>query len=322
MRRASLLILLSTACVDFDAPVDPDQPEPFEFEVPAGASASGLTQQLLGQGLVPGELHWKWFLRNTDANCIKAGRFEVRRNMSMRELLDTLCGAPLPDDVPFTVLEGWRIRDIDAALTEKGWIEQGAYAAIAQTKGVDSPFPVEGPTFEGYLFPETYMVVEKDFDAAAFVTRQLETFKARFLDAHSDDLGGRSLHDLVIMASMLEREEPKPTQRPIVAGILYKRLEGNWNLGVDATSRYTLAEWNDRKAFLKKLRDPQDVYNTRLRGGLPPTAIGNPGIHSLEAALSPESSPWWYYLHDKDGVFHGAKDGAGHEANRRRYNVY
>lgn len=321
---ALLTVMLagSSACVDFDAPVDPTRPEPFEFEVPKGASASGLTDRLVGEGLVPAGWQWKWFLRNTEAGCVKAGRFEVRRDASMRELLAVLCGPPLPEDVPFTVVEGWRLRDIDAALAERGWITAGAYLDLATRKAVPAPFPIESPTLEGYLFPETYMVVEKDFDPADLLARQLQTFHDRFLVPHAEELGSRSLHEVVVMASMLEREEPTPAQRPVVAGILYKRLRSNWNLGVDATSRYTLDEWNDRKAFLQRLRDPNDPYNTRLRGGLPPTAIGSPSLPSLEAALAPVESEWWYYLHDGTGVFHGAVDGAGHEANRAKYGVY
>jgi UPF0755 protein len=124
------------------------------------------------------------------------------------------------------------------------------------------------------------------------------------------------------MASLLEREEPSLSNRPLVAGILWKRLDHNWNLGVDATSRYTLDVWNDRRAFLKQLRDPGDVYNTRLRPGMPPTAIGNPNLSSLKAALSPKSSKFWYYLHDKNGTIHPSRSAAEHEMNRQKHNVY
>jgi UPF0755 protein len=124
------------------------------------------------------------------------------------------------------------------------------------------------------------------------------------------------------MASMLEREEPTPSQRSLVAGILWKRLDHGWKLGVDATSRYTLEEWNDRGAFLRQLRDANDPYNTRLREGLPPTAIGNPGLVSLEAALAPIESEYWYYLHDADKILRPGRNAAEHEALRRRYNVY
>ncbi|MCB9680756.1 MAG: endolytic transglycosylase MltG [Alphaproteobacteria bacterium] len=323
--RATLLFVAAVstvgACVDADAPLHPEDTDVFLLEVPAGATARGLTPTLQERGVVDSPWAWRWFLRSADAGCLKAGRHRIRRSMSMRELVEALCGVPVPEDEPFTVVEGWRIEDIDAALAAKGWIAAGAYAALATTKAVDLPFDVTGPTLEGYLFPETYRVEPDRFEASAFIERQLATFQQRFLVLHPD-LGGRSLHDVVVMASMLEREEPSPTQRAVVAGILWKRLDAGWKLGVDATSRYQLDDWSDRRAFLAKLRDPDDPYNTRLRDGLPPTAIGNPGLASLQAALAPEVSDWWYYLHDSTGTFHGARDAAGHAANKARYDVY
>lgn len=319
----AMVLVLGTSCVDPDAPVDPTDTAEFEFEVPKGSSAKGLGPVLLEQGLVPSELKWKLFLRQEDGSCLKAGKFLVRRSMSMRELLTTLCGPPLPDDVAFTVVEGWRIREIDAALAEKGWIEPGAYAELATSKAVDLPFEVTSPTLEGYLYPETYRVHPPPrFTPEDLIERQLATFDERFLSKHPDGFGGRTLHDVVVMASMLEREEPKPAQRPMTAGILWKRLDNGWQLGVDATSRYELPDWNDKKAFLTHLRDPDDPYNTRLRHGLPPTAIGNPDASSLEAAVAPEPSEYWYYLHDSTGTFHGARNGDEHDANRRKYDVY
>ena len=124
------------------------------------------------------------------------------------------------------------------------------------------------------------------------------------------------------MMNQEEREEPTDANRPLVAGILWKRLDADWNLGVDATSRYSLENWNDRRAFLARLRDPEDPYNTRLRPGLPPTPIGSPGISALEAALTPEASEYWYYLHDAQQNLHPTRNGQEHEQMRRRYDVY
>lgn len=323
MRNLVLSVILwSTGCIDLGAAPAPNDDTPQEFVVPAGATANSLTPSLVASGLVASAWQWKLFLKQHDASCLKAGRFLVRPSMTAEELVDTLCGTPIPEDEPFTVTEGWRIVEIDAALAKKGWIEAGAYAQLARTKAVELPFEVTAPTLEGYLYPETYRVEPDRFDPARFIERQLQMFNDRFLSKHPEGFGERSLQDIVVMASMLEREEPRVDQRPIVAGILWKRLDNNWKLGVDATSRYVLSDWSDRRLFLAQLRDPDDVYNTRLRQGLPPTAIGNAGLSSLEAAVAPESSEWWYYLHDADGVFHGARDGAGHAANRRRYNVY
>ena len=309
------------ACVDADAPVVPGDDTPVVFEVPKGATGGRLGPKLVEAGLVPGDLQWKMFLRSADASCLKAGKFQLRKSMSLNELLAALCGPPLADDVPFTVVEGWRIQDIDEALVTAGFITPGAYAELATKKSVDLPFPIESPTLEGYLYPETYRVSATGFDAEALIERQLATFDERFRSKHPD-LGKRTLHEVVVMASMLEREEPRPDNRPIVAGILWKRIDTDNALGVDATSRYELDDWNDRGEFLKHLRDPADPYNSRLRKGLPPTAIGNPVTSSLEAAIAPVESEHWYYLHDAQGNLHPARNAAEHEANRKKYNVY
>ena len=318
------VLWLLVACVNADAPVNAADTSKIVFEVPKGASANSLGTRLTEQGLVGSEFTWKIYTKQNDVSCLKAGRFEVSPSMSLNQLRDTLCGPPLSDDEPFTVVEGWRIRDIDEALAARGYIDPGAYTAMATAKSVDLPFPITSPTLEGYLYPETYMVDPKKFSTKTFIERQLAMFDERFLKAHGSDpcVTKRGLDGVVVMASMLEREEPKPENRPVVAGVLWKRIDKGWNLGVDATSRYTLADWNDRSAFLKHLRDPEEPYNSRLRPGLPPTAIGNPVVASLEAACNPQESEWWYYLHDKDRNFHGGRNSEEHEANRKKYDVY
>jgi UPF0755 protein len=104
--------------------------------------------------------------------------------------------------------------------------------------------------------------------------------------------------------------------------VLYKRLDRGMPLGVDATSRFTLDDWDDRQAFLKMLLDKNDPYNTRHRAGPPPGPIGAPGLLSLTAALSPQPTESWYYLHDKQGQIHFARSLKEHEANRHMYGVW
>jgi UPF0755 protein len=315
-------IFLFSAC-DLDSPPVPGDTEERVFEVPKGATARGLAGALQKEQLVHSATKWEWWLRTgPDGGCIKAGKHRVNRGMSAAELLEALCGAPIADDVPFTVVEGWRIRDIDAALAAKGLIEAGDYIAAAKPGDWDVPFDLPKSSIEGYLFPETYLVSPDRFDAHAFIARQLSTFGERWGAAAAKAHGERKFSDVVILASMVEREEPSPTNRALVAGIIWKRLDSDWNLGIDATSRYSLPDWNDREAFLGKLEDATDPYNTRLRGGLPPTPIGNPGIAALDAALKPESSEYWYYLHDKNGVLHPSRNVKEHEAFRRKYGIY
>lgn len=312
------LVLALSGC-DFGAAPAPGDTAEVVFEVPKGSTARGLGDELVAAGLVTSESNWEWFLRlGADGSCIKAGKHRATRAMTGQQLLDALCGAPIPDDVPFTVVEGWRAKDIDAALAEKKLIEPGQYlAATESSAGYTAGWTLPSRNLEGYLLPETYLVSPERFEVRAFVQRQLDLFGDRFGNAAT--LGSRTLDEVVIVASMIEREEPNPDNRKLVAGIMWKRLDAKWNLGIDATSRYTLADWNDEKAFLKQLFDPAEPYNTRLRPGLPPTAIGNPGVRSLEAALAPEVTEYWYYLHDASGTIHPSRSAAEHDALKRKY---
>ena len=319
-----LVVFTQVACGALYGPADAQDSEPVRFTVPKGATAGGLGGALEVAGLIKGAALWKVYLKTSgDGACLKAGDFWLRPDMDLPTLMDTLCGVPIPDDVPFTVVEGWRIRDIDAALAQAGLIKAGAYTeAAGQPSRFQYPFSWPGRDLEGLLFPETYMVSPDPFSVDTLIQRQLTTFSERFWRPYHQALGQRTLHDVVVVASMLEREEPTPANRPTVAGILWKRLDGGWQLGVDATSRYTLADWNDRRAFIRNLKDPDEPYNTRLRRGLPPGPIGNPSVPSLQAALEPVQSEYWYYLHDAQQQVHFARNGREHEKNRARYGVY
>ncbi len=315
------MVLLLLAACDYGAAPKPGDTTEVVFEVPKGSSARGLGPELAGAGLVQSADDWTWYLRlGADGSCIKAGKHRASPGMTAEQLLAALCGVPIPDDVPFTVVEGWRRGDIDAALAAKGLIEAGQYLAATEHGAEYQPgFPVPEGSLEGYLYPETYQVTPDRFEVKTFVTRQLSTFGERFGAGAVSDPGTRPFAQVVIVASMVEREERTPANRPLVADIMWKRLDAGWNLGIDATSRYPLPDWNDEPAFLKRLFDPADPYNTRLRAGLPPTAIGNPGAAALDAALHPEKTDYWYYLHDATGTIHPTKTVAEHEAAKRKW---
>lgn len=307
------------------AAVAPEDSAPVAFEVKKGTSARALGPQMQEAGLIADANMWRYFLYKRKTLDAKAGRHTLTRSMTMAELGDALEKAPRAEDVPFTFLEGWRLRDSDAALVKKGWIKPGEYIAMANQPGLfKAPFPLPKNTLEGLLYPETYGVIPERFNLQGLMQRQLDGFTSRFYTVHKDEVAksGRTLIDLVKMASMIEREEPTVKQRPVVAGILWKRIDLGYPLGVDATSRYELAKWNDRKAFLKKLRDKSNIYNTRHRPGLPPTPIGAPTIESLAAAMRPTKGPFLYYLHDANKVLHPSRNAQEHEALRKKYNVY
>lgn len=324
-----LLFLVGCPILDskIDTPIDSNDAGTSIFEVPKGANARSIGPKLEEAGLIGDARYWRAYLKLRDAGgCLKAGRFELSRSQSMPEIMATLCGVPLSDAVAFTVVEGWRIQEIDAALASRGWASAGEYSQAAHTPDAfDLPGGLQSLiSLEGLLFPDTYMVEPDRFEVHEFIQRQLNALDSRFITPRADILSTmkRGLYPILIMASLVEREEPKEANMPVVAGVLWKRLDNRWNLGVDATSRYTLEVWNDRRAFLGKLRDSSDPYNTRLRSGLPPTPIGSPGLQALSASLSSQTSDYWYYLHDSKGQIHLSRSAKEHEAFRKRYNVY
>ncbi len=296
-----------------------------EITVAKGSSAKALGPLLAEAGLIKDVKLWRYFLWRHSGLKVKAGRFKVSPHQTIPELAAVLEGPPLPEDEPFVMIEGWRLRDTDAALAAKGWIKPGEYIQKASHPELfKAPFPLPDKTLEGYLYPETYRVTTAPLDLAGLIQRQLDMFAERFYAPNQPEIAKsqRSLHELVVMASLLEREEPLPTQRPLVAGILWKRIDKQFPLGVDATSRYELPEWNDRVAFLAKLRDPNDPYNSRTRKGLPPGPIGAPTVESLLAALRPVKSDFWYYLHDGQKKLHPSRNAEEHEKLRAKYSVY
>ena len=305
---------------------DPTNTDEIIIEIPKGTTAGSLGTILAKANVIDSADNFKNYIRlSKKGSCLKAGKFRVSRSMDADAILETVCGVPLANDKPFTIVEGWRIREIDAALAKTGWINAGDYSALANDPSqFTADFPLPSDTLEGYLYPETFMVDAEKFDSKRFIQRQLNMLATNFYTPNQAKIvaSGRSFDDILIVASLLEREEPKANNRDVVAGIIWKRLDNQWALGIDATSHYNLEDWNDRKGLLKNLKDTSDPYNTRIKKGLPPTPIGSASLPSLNAALNPESSEWWFYLHDKNQTFHPAKNAKGHEANRRKYNVY
>jgi UPF0755 protein len=327
---AALLVAAIAAFVAYhrslDAPESGASAETREFTIPKGASLTQLGALLQQEGFIRSHLGWRIYTRLTrNLPAPKAGRHALPSGLDVPSLLEKLSQNPLSEDVTITLLEGWRLQDADQWLADQHLIEPGAYLdATQRPEGLALGFPVEGPSLLGYLLPESYRMPPGRIDVHALVQRQADAFRERFYLPYREEIekGPRTLHQVVVMASMLEREEPKPDLRPTVAGLLYNRLDSGSPLGVDATSRFTLLDWNDRRAFLRNLRDPKDAYNTRLRTGLPPGPIAAPSLASLVSALRPQPTEFWYYLHDRDQNIHFARTAAEHESNRKRYDVW
>lgn len=218
--------------------------------------------------------------------------------------------------------EGETRRQIAAIARKDGLV--GDYMRASARSSVISPkrfgAPLRIPNLEGFLFPATYEVPAHG-SARQLVTQQLEAFQERFgpeTARHAKALG-LTAYQLLIVASMIEREALLPGDRPLVAAVIYNRLRLHMPLGIDSTIRFALHDF-DKPLTEAQLKTPSP-YNTRLHTGLPPTPISNPGLEAIEAAAHPAHVGYLYYVNGADGcgnlVFSDGE--AEFEANKLAY---
>lgn len=218
-------------------------------------------------------------------------------------------------DHPASVIEvAWMVSRGGNAPTVRVTIPEGASVREARAileqalLGFDSErFASLAEPHEGYLFPETYF-----FAPGVSPVTIVESMRATFDDMTKDLAPSR---DVIIMASLLEKEARQYETRQVIAGILWKRLDAGMPLQVDAVFGYILGTGTINPTFEQlKIDSP---YNTYTNKGLPPGPIGNPGLNAIEAALNPTKTPYWYYLTGSDGLMHYAKTFEEHVANRK-----
>lgn len=170
---------------------------------------------------------------------------------------------------------------------------------------------------EGRLFPDTYYF-QRESTVDEIIFELNENWKEQIKSLNQDILlSGRSLDDIMTMASIIERETMTAEDRRLVSGILWKRIEIGMPLQVDATFEY-YTKYNTY-TVTKSVMKSDSPYNTYTNKGLPPTPIANPGLDSIKAAISPTKSDYLYYLTGRDGKMYYAEDFTGHKKNRRLY---
>ena len=198
--------------------------------------------------------------------------------------------------VKLTIPEGFAIRDIAPAVRKVG-INPAAYRRAVAKARPPRGFLAKGEkasTMEGFLFPATYEL-PKPATAGDLVTRQVAAFRDQFaaLDLRYARSKQLTRYDVLKIASLIEREAAADVDRPKIAAVIYNRLAQGMTLGIDATTQYEIGAWREPTAPELRADTP---YNTRLRPGLPPTPIANPGAKSLRAATKPARTDVLYYV--------------------------
>jgi UPF0755 protein len=199
--------------------------------------------------------------------------------------------------VRLTIPEGHAMRDIARQDAPRAGISPAAYRRAALRARPPAGYRATGNErlgIEGFLFPATYTLT-RPASATALVQQQLTAYRraAGTVDFRAAAKKNLTPYDVLIIASMIEREAAYPADRAKIAAVIYNRLHANMPLGIDATIQYRVGSWRVLTARDLRVRG---AYNTRVHRGLPPTPIANPGLASLKAAAHPAKVPYLYYV--------------------------
>lgn len=267
--------------------------------IPAHAGARQVGDLLARDGVVSSGFFF--YLRAAlegDRGKLLAGTYQLKHGMSYGDVLTVLTTPPPAAKVTnVTVIPGETRAQLSARLHAEAI--PGDYEVATQRSRLLDPLAYGAPrsvrSLEGFLFPDTYQLREP-ISVAALISDQLTTFKQQFAQVNLSYARRRNLtpYDVLIIASIVEKESATAHDDPLVASVIYNRLKDGIPLGMDSTTRY---EFND---YTKPLTSSQlaapSPYNTRLHKGLPPTPISNPGLAAIQAAAHPAETNYLYFV--------------------------
>ncbi len=304
-----LIIIGSLWWINGSLPANPSDKSPKIFIVKKGEGVREIANNLKAQGLIKDPI--VFFLTTKEKGLdklIQAGDFRLFSYMNAGQIAESLTHGTL--DIWVTIPEGLRAEEI-ANILQK------------HMPSYDPSWNQELNKNEGYLFPDTYLF-PRGASVDQIITIMRTNFQNKYESIAATKTTNLSEEQTVIIASIIEREAIFAEDRPMVASVLMNRIGLGMALGVDPTVQYAVGYDSESKSWWKKDLTVDDLainspYNTRKFAGLPPSAISNPGISALKAALTPPETDYLYFYSDVKGHLHFAKTLDGHEANIKKY---
>lgn len=304
----TVLLLVATWSLLFRAEHKVEPGRPVSFEVMPGESTASIAQQLAAAGVVRSQYMFRLRARLADADGrLSPGAYEFVTGMSYDEVLQRLRQGPPAPEVTVTIPEGFVLEQIAERLEQVADIPSKSTLKLA--KGGASLFAKRHPylerahdgSLEGYLFPKTYRI-RKGAPAYDVLELMLDQFDAEIakVDLEAAESRGLTVEQVVVIASIIEREARLAKERRLVSSVIRNRLDRGMRLEIDATVEYVLPGNRFRLRYSDLRID--SPYNTYRYRGLPPGPISNPGLASLEAAAHPADTAYVYYvLTGRDG---------------------
>ena len=312
-----LIIVIIVSAVGFyfyfkqgTLPFNPQDKTNKIFVVSPGEASKDIVNDLAKQDLIRDRLVFYLVVKLMGVEkSIQAGDFRLSPSMDIYQIAKTLTHGTL--DVWVTLIEGTRKEEMAQVISENLGIPEVEFDKFGD---------------EGYLFPDTYLF-PKDATAGSVINIMENNFKNKFTTGMKAQAAriGLTPEQVVVLASIVEKEARVAADKPIVAGILLKRLKADWPLQVDASIQYALGYQADEHSWWKKNLSAADLkinspFNSYIDRGLPPSPICNPGLASLVGVVNADTkTPYWYYMSDKNGRMHFSTTIEEHNANVRKY---
>ncbi|MGC8926332.1 MAG: endolytic transglycosylase MltG [Myxococcota bacterium] len=296
------------------------------LRIKKGMSDSEVARLIYEKGLVSNEKRFYYFLRFLHKKKgleVKSGEYLLSPDMTPWEIAEKM----IKRDViryRVTIPEGLRYEEVAQILEREGVAIADEFINLCKDRVYLSSLGIEGESCEGYLLPDTYMI-EKGLDVKEVFKIINDEFKKRVGAGYIEKAKemGFSLYQVLIIASMIEKEARLDSERPIIASVILNRLKRDMGLYIDATVIYGLIR--ERGGFngnlTRKDLDTPTRYNTYRVKGLPPTPICNPGIKSINAVLMPARTNYLYYVSKNDGTHHFCEDIECHNKAVKRYQI-
>ena len=293
----------------------PASSEPAEvvMEVPVGTSVPALSELLYGQGLVRSAGKFRWLVRfKGAARQIKAGEYQLSTGLRPGELLNKIIrGEVRLHQITFP--EGYTLKQMAELLEASKLVNAERFIAAATDPPFVRSLGIPAASLEGYLFPDTYRFA-RGLPVETVLRSFVTMFNQHFGPAQEEQARklGFTRHQVVILASVVEKETAAAEERPLIAGVFLNRLRRRIRLQSDPTVIYGLSNFdgNLTRAHLQK----DTPYNTYTRRGLPIGPICNPGAASIQAVLNPTSTSYLYFVAKKDGTHHFSTNLVEHNA--------
>lgn len=272
-----------------------------EVRIPSNVGVGQIGDTLTQRGVVSSSFFFRLRARLSGQSAdLKPGRYTLKRDMSYGAAIGALVKGPqAPKTIDLTIPEGRSIYETAARLKAASIPLAGSYASAARRSSALSPRSYGAPrstaTLEGFLWPATYNLVPRA-PAAKLVDQQLAAFRRNFagVDLRYARRKNLTAYEVITIASMVEGEARTERDRPLVAAVIYNRLQVGEPLAIDATIAY--ANHKIGEPLTRGDLQRPSPYNTYRQKGLPPTPIGNPGLASLRAAAHPAKVPYRYYV--------------------------